>query len=240
MEIADVFKTRDARPPHSEIIFATKTVNGQITATGNLSDQCFVLATGAADFPNGETASKLAVDTAIWGYKLVRLRPFYWRDKRRLLRRIFRSTNIAVWQKHREPGFEVGLGANLLVLINGPLKFWLGSVGSDRLYLWRDGKLTQINRPDTKLVGRERYGLVPQLNDGDFLVNDTLLFTSPVVVNAISENKISRELVSAGDSVVQLQRCLHNLLTIAEKQIPHPKSVQTLIAMLVKRIASRP
>src|SRR3989304_8104996 len=63
----------------------------------NFSDECFVVADGVSDI-HGEAAAKLAADTAIWGYKHVRQRPFYWADKRRLLKRIFRSSNLTLWQ----------------------------------------------------------------------------------------------------------------------------------------------
>src|SRR4030067_1959156 len=100
-------------------------------------DECFVAADGVSTVPNGDIAARLGAETAVWGYKFIRTKRFYWHDKKLLLKRIFRSANIAVWQKARERAFRSGLATTLTVVIIGDTVIWTGHVGASRGFLYR-------------------------------------------------------------------------------------------------------
>src|SRR3990167_8511195 len=101
------------RPLPPSIIFAASQLQGmretQEDYFVNYNDECFVICDGVGGLPHGEVASKLACDTAVWAYKLVRQRRTYWKDRKLFLKRIFRTTNITLWQKQREEEFEGGM-----------------------------------------------------------------------------------------------------------------------------------
>lgn len=219
-------------------IFAGLSVNQKTNQIiSDYQGECFALTDGRE--PHAEVAAKLAVETAIWGYKVVRLRRFYWGDKRNLLRRIFRSTNIAVWQKRREPGFSEGLAASLAMVITGPVKFWWANIGDTAIYLYRSGKLTQLTKPDlsksgklTKAIGVERYGLVPVAKGESWLTNDTILLASASLINLIKENEISEILQKAGQTQNQLEAAVNNFIGLAKSR----DASNNFTAVIVKRV----
>lgn len=188
MRFPDTYTIRRQMPRDSVIFAAAQLLGAQETQEDyflNFNDECFVLSDGLSSMPNGEAAAKLACETALWGYKHIRQHPYYWLDKKLFMKRIFRSTNLAVWQKQREKGFEDGLATTLMVLMVGAKNYWIGHAGNSSAWLYRKGGVTKLTHDDinthgvlTKAVGFKRLGLLPEFASGAFEVDDVLLLTS--------------------------------------------------------------
>jgi len=213
---------------HKEtLIFASTQRKGlrkyQEDYVGNFNDECFVVADGVGGMPHGDTAAILASQTALWGYKHIRLRPFYWADKRLLLRRIFRSSNLTVWQKRREYGFETGLATTLSVAIVGSQKIWVGSVGDTSILLYRDGLIDFLTPPDndetgrlTNALGLKRLGLIPHIAVERFLLHDVVLLATDGVINFVNEDELRWVFEAVGDTKESISNAALHLLEIVK------------------------
>lgn len=245
MKIADPLALK-VQPPKSVVLFAASQLQGkretQEDFFENFNDECFVLADGVGGVPNGEIAAKIAVETAIWGYKLIRQRRFYWLDKKLLMKRIFRSTNIALWQKKRETGFEQGLATTLEVLVIGEYTFWLGHVGDSSAWFLsaQHQKFVKLTKDDTdeqgyltKVVGTQRYGLVPQFVSGRFVIGDALIIFSDGVTSVVSQRDIENLMKGCGETGDSLTRAVVSLLQKAEAA----GSTDNMTAILIKRVS---
>ncbi|MFZ5845354.1 MAG: PP2C family protein-serine/threonine phosphatase [Patescibacteria group bacterium] len=206
---------------------------------GNFGDECFILADGVGGLPHGEIAAQLAVATAIWGYQHIRQRPFYWRDKKLFLARIFRSTNISLWQKQREEGFREGFATTLVVAIIGTRTFWLGSVGDTSAFLYRDSLIDKLTTEDvdsqgylTKALGAARYGLKPQIVTEAYLPGDILLLATDGVAHFLEEEPLRQTLERTTDTVQSLQQAVEELLGQAQAN----GSTDNMTLGLIKRI----
>lgn len=229
--------------PKDLVIFAASQLPGtrktQEDFFINFNDECFAVTDGVGGMPHGDIAAKLAAETAIWGYKLIRQRRFYWLDKKLLMRRIFRSTNIAVWQKQRESGFEKGMATTLEVLVVGDRNFWLGHVGDSSAWILQQGVCKKLTVDDvdekgqlTKVVGRDRYGLVPQFASGKFSPNDTLLLATDGLTRYVDAEKIKQCMAGVGTTAEGLSRAVILLLESAKSA----GSTDNMTVCIVKRI----
>lgn len=126
-------------------------------------DEFFALACGDRSHPHANTAATLSAETALWGYKQIRLRNFYWQDKKKFVSRIFRSTNITLWQKKRETSYQGGVPASLIICIVGPQYIWIGNIGRTCAYVKNTTSLIQLTKQkkQTAQLGVDRYGLIP-------------------------------------------------------------------------------
>lgn len=229
--------------PRTKIIFAGMQSQGdrenQEDFYAHFNDECFVVADGVGGMPHGEVASRLAGETAIWGYKEIRLRETYWSQKRFFLNRIFRSVNIAVWQKHRESGFTDGLASTLLVLITGPRNFFLGSVGDSSCFLTRKKVTTKLTHEHVngkgnlvKVVGLERFGLVPEVIIDRFEVDDTLLMVTDGIGSFVTMDEFNQVLRACDATEESLTKSLESIFEIARKN----GSQDNATAYLIKRL----
>lgn len=229
--------------PKTKIIFSCLQLQGgrenQEDYFASYNDECFVIADGVGGMPHGEVASQLAAETAIWGYKEIRLRNTYWSMKRFFLNRIFRSVNIAVWQKHRESGFEDGLASTLLVMITGPRNFFIGSVGDTGAYLHRQGKITKLTHDNvdetgnlTKAIGIERFGLVPEVYIDRFEIDDTLLLATDGIGSFMAQEELNKILAASGTTEDSLNKSLKSIFETAQKN----GSQDNMTAYLIKRL----
>ncbi len=205
----------------------------------HLNDECFVVADGVAGIPHGDTAARIAAETALWGYKHIRLRPFYWADKRLLLKRIFRSSNLTVWQKRRESGFESGLSTTLAVAIIGAQKIWVGSVGDTSIFLYREGLIDVLTPLDidkngelTNFLGIRRLGIIPHITVEKFLPGDIVLVATDGVINFISEDEMRTTFEVAGKTTDNITTAIVHLLRTAEEH----GSDDNMTACMIKRL----
>jgi PPM family protein phosphatase len=213
--------------PKNTILYSSGQLQGirdnQEDYTGNFNDEFFVVADGVESIPNGEIAAKFAGETAVWAYKQIRTRHFYWQDKKKFIERIFRTSNIAIWQKQRETGFGDGLATTLAVSIIGAYNFWVGTVGDSRIYLYHDHTLNQLTVDDvndqgilSKMLGIKRYGLIPKYNKGRFMLNDVMLLTTSGLTNFISREEIEDILKNTGNTQEQLDRSTQKIINNAK------------------------
>ncbi len=163
----------------------------------NFNDECFVLTDGVSGTPHAEIASSLAAETAVWGYTHIRQRPFYWGDKLKLLKRIFRSTNLTLWQKRRETGFEGGLATTMLVCIVTPKHVFVGNVGDTEALLYRNGLIDTLSHQErdregtlTRWLGSQRLGLIPYAHMEKFLPGDIVLLATDGLLDFVSEEEL--------------------------------------------------
>lgn len=204
----------------------------------NFNDECFVVTDGVSGMPHGDVAAKLAAETAIWGYKHVRQRPFYWENKELLMRRIFRSANMSVWQKRREAGFEAGLATTLASVIVSPHKFWAGTVGDSAVLLYREGLIDVLTPADldasgklTNALGLRRIGLVPHITVEKFLARDIVLMATDGVLNFVSEDQLRATFEVCGDTTNSLSTAVVHLIKTAQEN----GSDDNMTACLIKK-----
>jgi serine/threonine protein phosphatase PrpC len=212
--------------PSEQILFAGSQLQGrrktQEDSLKNYQAECFAIADGVSGIPNGDVASDLAVDSAIWGYTLIRQRKFYWSDKQLLLKRIFRSSNISVWQKRKEYGFHDGLASTLSVVIVGPHKIWAGTVGDSSVLLYREGLIDILTPADcdengnlTDALGFRRFGLVPHIAVEKFLPGDILCMGTDGVFGHVSEDELRITFEMAGRTDQNISSAVTHLLETA-------------------------
>lgn len=196
----------------------------QEDAFGHFEDECFVMADGVGGMPHGDIASSLAVDTALWGYKHIRLRRFYWAGKTLFIKRIFRTTNLTVWQKHRETGFENGMATTMTVVLCGAKTLWIGNVGDSRAYIFRKNRMTFTTTDDvdehrflTKVIGMDRFGLVPHVYTESFIAGDVLMLATDGITQYVSAEILAGML---GDEATtgDLEKKALEIVSIAENQ----------------------
>lgn len=205
----------------------------------NFNEECVALADGVGGMPHGDVAARLACETAIWGYKQVRFRKTYWSDRKEFLKRIFRSTNIAVWQKQREEGFTDGMATTLTVSMVSIRNVWIGSVGDTPAYVLHKGVLRKITSDDidregylTKTIGSQRYGLIPQVYTLDVVAGDMVLLATDGLTRYVSEQEIVTILSATSNTSQSLIDAVVQLLKTGEKN----GSEDNITACLLKRI----
>lgn len=203
-------------------------------------DECFVVADGVGSIPHADVAAKLAVETALWGYKHIRQRPFYWRDKKLFMQRIFRSANLTLWQKRREVEFSEGLLTTLLVVMIGARSFWLGSVGDTSAFLYRETLIEKLTIEDvdqsgflTKVLGRQRFGPKPQFLAEPFLAGDILFLATDGVAQFLAEEQLREVLENSGNTTKELEIAIEKILIYAQEN----GSQDNLTAVLIKKIS---
>lgn len=190
----------------------------------NSNDECIVLSDGVGTIPHGDVASRLTCETAVWAYTHSRPLDTYRNDRKELLKRIFRSTNITLWQKQREEEFKDGMAATLTVAMIGSRNVWIGALGDTPAYVWHDGEVKKITGDDcdangflTKVIGRERYGVVPQVYTLDFTPGDMILLATDGLAHNLPEEEMTLILSQAGNTAQSMIDTVSLLLRAGEK-----------------------
>lgn len=232
MKPDDFFAIPRSEKPKDVILFAGKNFT-------HSQDECFIIADGYPGLPHAGEAEQLTRETALWAYQMVRQRPFYWKGKLSLLKRIFRSTNLRLWQKRRDPGFDAGLGSALTVLIVIGDYFWLGSAGNCNTYLYREGLIDILTPRDvdedgmlTKAVGFARHQLIPATHSEKLLEGDIILLASDSIANYVSEEEMRGILEKVGATTASLSTALDTLTDAANAA----GSTRSKSLCMVKRI----
>lgn len=244
MKIIDPIAVK-LKEPKTTIIFSSRQLQGtrdvQEDYVLHFNDECFAVADGLGGMPHGETAAGLAVETAVWAYKHVRNRPFYWDDKKLFMKRIFRSSNLRIWQKQKEDGFTDGMATTLLVMIVGKYNYWIGSAGDTSAWRVRNGSikpLTQADRNERgsiiKALGLKRLGLIPQFVSERFLPNDIVILATDGITDVVSSDEIV-SIVGKGDGSEQaLSEKTASLLALAQEK----GSTDNMTVCLVEKLSA--
>lgn len=242
IKVVDPLKLK-ASIPKDMIFFASGQLQGkrvrQEDSIRNFSTECFAIADGVGGMKHGDIAARLTTETAIWGYKHIRLRPFYWADKKLFIKRIFRSVNITVWQKQREIGFSYGMASTLVVLMVGSRTIWLGSVGDSSALFLHNNIVTALVKPDrssdgsiSKAIGVARYGLVPQFATRPFELGDSVAIVTDGISDVLTPEEIA-EFFFGASTQVALEDGIKNLLEAAQEK----GSTDNMTACIVSRVA---
>lgn len=229
--------------PKELVLFAASQLQGNAKRQEdyfvNFNDECFALTDGVSSMPHGDVAAQLAAETAVWAYKHVRQRECYWADKKLLLKRIFRTTNMTIWQKQRETGFTDGMATTLLVLIVGDKKLWVGNVGDSRAYFWHDGILTTLTKDDRdakgnlmKVLGKQRLGIVPQVALERFYPENILLLATDGITRYVEDRELASILEHCGNTTEEVTNAVVSILRKAQAN----GSNHNMTAVIVKRI----
>lgn len=232
MKADDFFVKPPPDKPKNLILFAGKNFS-------HFNDECFIITDGFPGLPHTEEAEKLTAETALWAYKVIRQRPFYWKEKLPFLKRIFRSTNLTLWQKRRDPGFDEGLASALMVLIVIEDYFWLGSAGNCNSFLFRDGLIDILTKRDvddegmlTCAVGFARRQLIPAMHSEKLLENDIIFFATDSLIDYVSEDEMRIVFEGVGTTNESLAIAVDKLIETAKAA----GSSDTMSVCMVKRI----
>lgn len=151
-----------------------------------------------ASLSYGYVAAALAADTAVWGYKEIRKRQCYWIDKKQLLTRIIRTTNISLWQKHKEPLYAKGLIVDGVCCIIGQKTAWIGCFGAASVVEIRKnneqrlmGVVAENDYDATQKLGSDRYKLSFLSARFPFEEGDTILLASGGTSSMTREELVS-------------------------------------------------
>ncbi len=229
--------------PREIVVFAASQLPGnrkrQEDYFVNFNDECFAVTDGVSGMPHGDVAAQLAAETAVWAYKHVRQRQTYWASKQLFLKRIFRTTNMTIWQKQRETGFTDGMATTLTALIVTSRSIWLGNVGDSSAYYLRAGKLKKLSKEDiddkgnlTKVLGTQRLGIVPHITTEAFEPGDVVLLATDGVARHVREADIEDILANCGRTTETITDAVVTLLRKAEAG----GSTDNMTAVIVKRI----
>lgn len=201
--------------PKDVILFAGKGFT-------HFTDECFIITDGFPGLPHAKEAAALTAETALWAYKVVRQRPYYWKEKLHFLKRIFRSTNLRLWQKRRDRGYEEGLASALMALFVIDDYFWLGSAGNCNSFLFRDGLIDVLTKRDvddegmlTKAVGFARKQLIPTIHSEKLLENDIILLSTDSMTDFVTEDQMRGVFEKVGSTNESLQTAVDTLTDIA-------------------------
>ncbi len=207
----------------------------------NFNDECFVLADGIGGLPQGDVAAKFACETAIWAFKHVRQHRYYWLDKKLFMKRIFRTTNMAIWQKKREAGFEAGIMTNLMVCIVGAKQYWLGLAGEGSAWLIQTGSMKKLTPeassfPDSRpqVLGEKRLGLVPLYQTGTLAPGDVCIMASAGCGNYLAPTDLEISATVTGNSIDDVTRAVTSLLDAASAN----GSKEDMTAVIIKRVVN--
>lgn len=243
MKLPDPWKLKYEQPK-DVVLFAASQLQGerphQEDYFVNFNDECFIVADGVGGMPHGAEAAKLACETAAWAYRLVRQRPFYWNAKDFFLKRIVRSTNMRLWQKRREPGFADGLATTLLIFLANDRRFWVGSVGDTSAFLFRGGAVRKLTTEDVdshgnliKVLGVQRFGIVPQIIQESFVVGDVIVLATDGVARYVNNKELADALKETGATTQRMTDAAVQLLKTAQRN----GSIDNMTALIIKKIA---
>jgi len=132
-------------------------------AIRRFGSEFFVCAGGVKGEETQELAM-LAAETALWGYREIRTRACYWKNKKILIERILRTTNTCIWQKKKRGVDRSGVLSECTVGIIGVRSMWIGYVGDVQILERRgDGERRILDKHDNggkvsrSQLGQERY-----------------------------------------------------------------------------------
>jgi len=154
VEFAELSDTGQCREDNEDwfghVLPATPT---QVRSQGWL----FALADGLGGHENGEVASRLAIDTALAGFRTIPKGVMHVS----LLPRLVQEANAAVFEQgHRNKSPSGSMGTTLVLCALRFDSAVLSHVGDSRCYLYRDGKGIQLTHDHTMVAEQMRLGIL--------------------------------------------------------------------------------
>lgn len=165
----------------------------------------------------GYVAAEVAANTTTWGYQEIRKRRCYWLDKKKLIERICRTTNISLWQKHKEKLYQKGLWVDGVCCIIGQKTAWIGSFGDASILEVRKsgekrimGILNNDSSDHKKKLGQDRYAIDVTIASFPFETGDTFVFavgkSAFFPIETLSSSSQSGETTREGDGLFIIKR----------------------------------
>jgi serine/threonine protein phosphatase PrpC len=167
----------------------------------------------------GEVASEMAVD--IVSHDLSDLNDLEAPDAHARIARALRDANRAVYERTRTERDKLGMGSTVSALLLSETKFVVGHVGDSRIYLVRDGQMSQLTKDhslvqeqvDAGLLTPEQARRHPQSNvitrcvgmaddiepdvlEGEARMNDCFLLASDGLTGMVEDRRIQQLLLS--------------------------------------------
>ena len=167
----------------------------------------------------GEVASEMAVD--IVSHDLSDLNDLEAPDAHAKIARALRDANRAVYERTRTERDKLGMGSTVSALLLSETKFVVAHVGDSRIYLVRDGQMSQLTKDhslvqeqvDAGLLTPEQARRHPQSNvitrcigmadeiepdvfDGEARVGDAFLLASDGLTGMVDDRRIQQLLMS--------------------------------------------
>ena len=167
----------------------------------------------------GEVASEMAVEMV--SHDLSDLNDLEAADSHGRVTDALRDANRAVYERTRTERDKLGMGSTVSALLLSETRFIVGHVGDSRIYLVRDGRMSQLTKDhslvqeqvDAGLLTPEQARRHPQSNvitrcigmadeiepdvfDGDVRVGDAFLLASDGLTGLVEDRRIQQLLVS--------------------------------------------
>lgn len=242
MRLVDPYRVKISKPKTQDII-VSETRQGTAKQQGDsieiFTDECVVVASGLSDTAHGDIVSRTASETALWAYKHIRLHPSFWVDKKQFMKRIFRSSNMAVWQKLREKECEGGGETTLTVAMIGPTHIWVGQAGDTGIYQYREGRIQQITSYDRDpngkpkhTLGVTRLGLIHEYASREFLPHDAVIILTRGAWEQTDNALLTSVFEKAGGTEESLARAVELLLDTLMKR----GGKNNMSAVIIKRL----
>lgn len=186
----------------------------------NYQKECFILAVGVKAYKYPSLAAKLAGETAAWGYKVIRTRMSREGTSSDLMKRIFRSVNLRLWQKHKEAELTDLVVVSLGIVILSGKMFKVGTAGEVMVYLCRNFECIQLNTPDInfqgnveKAAGMQKPALVPKFCQNKLESGETVIMLSGGTISESGKIKLAQILKSKnGESETELMRAAQEMV----------------------------
>lgn len=194
---------RQGQSGNSVIAAISQTERNDRVRADQFENECFALSEWTQT-PGSVPSATLSSDTELWGYRLIRQRPYYWQDKKKLLVRMMRTTNITLFKK-KSPSYTA-------VVIPGENRCWMTCYGPVGIYLFDGSECARIGAVPEKTGGLTALGLVRYATPQQpvicgFIPGHTLLIVTSGIVSSSPIAKIRQWLASAGNSPEQLRSC---------------------------------
>ena len=174
--------------------------------------RCAVLAVadGVSSSPAGEVASQMAVDIVLRAYSDAPAEL----DAGQRLYRAVQQANIEIYDKATAVPELRGMATTLTAAVLDHGQLTLVHVGDSRLYLLRDGALTQLTKDHTLAAAKSRYGLMSR--DRARSHADRCVLTRSVGRELIVSRDRSTRRLEQGDVLVACSDGLYNVLADGE------------------------
>jgi len=188
-------------------------------ASANTFRGLFIVADGMGGHAAGEVASEMSVE--IVTSELAELNDLESSDAHDRVTRALRDANRAVYERTRIERDKLGMGSTVSALLLSDTRYIVGHVGDSRIYMARDGHMTQLTRDhslvqehvDAGLLTPEQARRHPQSNvitrcigmaddiepdvfDGVARIGDSFLLASDGLTGMVEDRRIQQLLMS--------------------------------------------
>lgn len=188
-------------------------------ASANAHRGLFIVADGMGGHAAGEVASEMAVE--IVTSELADLNDLEAGDAHGRVGRALRDANRAVYERTRIERDKMGMGSTVSALLLSDTRYIVGHVGDSRIYIARDGHMSQLTKDhslvqeqvDAGLLTAEQARRHPQSNvitrcigmadeiepdvfDGAARVGDSFLLASDGLTGMVDDRRIQQLLMS--------------------------------------------